>query len=109
MAVTERGKVFAVGDKLSKTCKIDNAKFGFFEVPLGDPTPPKKKNAIALPQKDEIIEPLKLDAKEEAKVVSPPVAVLSDEALVLAGLADIFSDEKHAELHIVKNNSEAVP
>lgn len=41
--MSEKGKVFAVGDKLAKTCKIDNNKFGFFEIPLGEIQPPKKE------------------------------------------------------------------
>lgn len=34
MALSEKGKVFACGDKLAQIASIDNAKFGFYEVPL---------------------------------------------------------------------------
>lgn len=37
--MSEKGKVFAVGDKIAQMTKIDNSKFGFFEIPLGDPAP----------------------------------------------------------------------
>lgn len=37
IAVTEKGKVFAIGDKLAKMAKLDNSKFGFYEVPLSSP------------------------------------------------------------------------
>lgn len=34
IAVTEAGKVFAVGEKLAKMIKLENPKFGFYELPL---------------------------------------------------------------------------
>jgi hypothetical protein len=37
IAVTESGRVFAVGDKLASILKIETkGKFGFFEIPLAD-------------------------------------------------------------------------
>lgn len=48
IGVSEKGKVFGLGDKLAKTCKIECTKFGFFEIPLGElyrekPKQPEKK------------------------------------------------------------------
>ena len=45
IACTEKGKVYAVGDKLAKMSKIDNSKFGFYEVPLFSPDTEYKVNS----------------------------------------------------------------
>jgi hypothetical protein len=37
VAVTKKGRVYAVGDKLKKMLKIKNERFGFYQLPLEDP------------------------------------------------------------------------
>ena len=37
MAVTKKGRVYAVGAKLKKMLKIQNDRFGFYQLPLEDP------------------------------------------------------------------------
>jgi alpha-tubulin suppressor-like RCC1 family protein len=37
VAVTKKGKVYAVGEKLQKMLKIKNERFGFYPLPLEDP------------------------------------------------------------------------
>lgn len=37
MAVTKKGRVYAVGAKLKKMLKIQNERFGFYQLPLQDP------------------------------------------------------------------------
>lgn len=39
MAVTRKGRVYAVGDKLKKLFKIDDERFGFYQLPLHEQEP----------------------------------------------------------------------
>lgn len=83
LAVTERGKVYAVGDKVAKLAKIETTKFGFYEVPLGEIGAESK-----LEKRDP---PPSAPAKaEEAKV---PEAPAEDES-ALNALAGIFGEEE---------------
>jgi len=39
VAVTRKGRVYAVGDKLKKLFKIDDERFGFYQLPLHEQEP----------------------------------------------------------------------
>jgi hypothetical protein len=64
LAVTESGRVFAVGDKLAKHLKIDTAgKFGFFEIPILN----EKKPPVEDEEKTKKVEEEKKIVEEEKK------------------------------------------
>lgn len=47
VAVTENGRVYAVGEKLQKMLKIKNNRFGFYKLPLEDPKEEEEGKAPA--------------------------------------------------------------
>ena len=86
LAVTERGKVYAVGEKVAKLAKIETTKFGFYEVPLVDiaslESKPEKKG-----------QPPNAQIKaEEAKAAEAQ----ADEEGALNHLASMFVEEGEA-------------
>jgi hypothetical protein len=85
LAVTERGKVYAVGEKVAKTAKIETNKFGFFEVPLGDIAPESNSD-----KKDP--SPSAQEKSEEPKASEPPADVES----ALHSLASMFGEGEEA-------------